>query len=168
MAGTDVTDQRHFSNTVRTGIVYSFAGSRIIPDAIEEINLLERGFCVRVQPSWSISTSGQLRDVETQAYLGLPETWHPFTFAVEVGPQFIQTANRKLQNTLGSFFDFGYVINPKIRAFVRYRPGFYFGGNAYPAAPRFFRLALTIASDRPNPLVQTLNRNSITSPSATM
>lgn len=82
--------------------------------------------------------------METQAYLGLSETWYPFTFAVEVGPQFIQTVNRELQTTLGSFFDFGYVINPKTRAFVRYRPGlsFSFGGNAYPAATQILQAGL--------------------------
>jgi len=139
VAGTDVADQRRFANTVRAGIVYSFAGSRIIPDAIEEINLPERGFYARVQPSWIFSPAGQLNQVETQAYLGLAETWYPFTFAVEVGPQFIQTATRELQTTLGSFFDFGYVINPKTRAFLRYRPGLSFGGNAYPAASQIFQ-----------------------------
>jgi len=69
VAGTDVADQRRFANTVRTGIVYSFSGSRIIPDAIEEINLPERGVYAWVQPSWIVLTSGQLRDVEAQ---GLP------------------------------------------------------------------------------------------------
>lgn len=121
-----------------------------------------------MQPSWIFSTSGQLRDVETQAYFCLPETWYPFTFAVEVGPQFIQTAAMKLQTTLGSFFDVGYVMNPKTRTFVPCRPGLSFGGSAYPAASQISRLALTIVSDRPELLVQTLNRNSITSPSATM
>jgi hypothetical protein len=142
VAGTDVADQRRFANTVRTGIVYSFAGSRIIPDAIEEINLPERGLYARVQPSWIFSTAGQLREVETQAYLGLAETWYPFTFAVEVGPQFIQTAGRELQTTLGSFFDFGYLIGRKTRAFVRYRPGLSFGGNAYPAASQIFQAGI--------------------------
>jgi hypothetical protein len=142
VAGTDVADQRRFANTVRTGIVYSFAGSRIIPDAIEEINLPERGFYARVQPSWIFSTAGQLREVETQAYLGLAETWYPFTFAVEVGPQFIQTAGRELQTTLGSFFDFGYLISRKTRAYVRYRPGLSFGGNAYPAASQIFQAGI--------------------------
>ena len=142
VAGTDVADQRRFANTVRTGIVYSFAGSRIIPDAIEEINLPERGLYARVQPSWIFSTAGQLREVETQAYLGLAETWYPFTFAVEVGPQFIQTAGRELQTTLGSFFDFGYLISSKTRAYVRYRPGLSFGGNAYPAASQIFQAGI--------------------------
>ena len=142
VAGTDVADQRRFANTVRTGIVYSFAGSRIIPDAIEVINLPERGFYARVQPSWIFQPSGQLSQVETQAYLGLAETWYPFTFAVEVGPQFIQTAGRELQTTLGSFFDFGYLISRKTRAFVRYRPGLSFGGNAYPAASQIFQAGI--------------------------
>ena len=89
VAGLDVADQTRLVNTVRTGIVYSFAGSRIIPDAVEEINLPERGFYVRAQPSWFFNTAGQLTQVQTQAYLGLSESWYPFTFAVEVDPEFI-------------------------------------------------------------------------------
>jgi hypothetical protein len=142
VAGRDGFDQRRLINTVRAGILYSFAGSRIIPDAIEEINLPERGLYARVQPSWVFDLPGQLSQVETQAYLGLAETWYPFTFAVEVGPQFIQTSGRELQTTLGSFFDVGYVINPKTRAFVRYRPGLSFGGNAYPAATQVFQAGI--------------------------
>ncbi len=142
VAGLDGSDQRRFINTVRAGVVYSFAGSRIIPDLIEEINLPERGFYARVQPGWVFDLQGQLTQVETQAYLGLAETWYPFTFAVEVGPQFIQSSGRELQTTLGSFFDFGYVINSKTRAFVRYRPGLSFGGNAYPAATQVLQAGL--------------------------
>lgn len=139
VAGLDGIDQRRLINTVRAGVVYSFAKSRIIPDAIEEINLPERGLYARVQPSWIFDIQGQLSQVETQAYLGLSETWYPFTFAVEVGPQFIQASARELQTTLGSFFDIGYVLNSKTRAFVRYRPGLSFGGNAYPAATQVFQ-----------------------------
>jgi len=134
IAGNDVAGQSRFENTVRAGILYSFAKSRIIPDAIELINLPERGFYGRVEPSWIFSVNGQLSQVQTQAYLGLAETWYPFTFAVEVGPQFIQSAGRELQTNLGSFFDIGYVINKKTRAYLRYRPSLSFGGNAYPAA----------------------------------
>jgi len=139
VAGLDVANQTRLVNTVRSGIVYSFAGSRIIPDAVEEINLPERGFYVRAQPSWFFNTSGQLTQVQTQAYLGLSESWYPFTFAVEVGPEFIQAAGRELQTNLGSFFDFGYILNPKTRAYLRYRPSLSFGGSVYPAAGQVFQ-----------------------------
>lgn len=134
IAGSDVLDQTRFVNTVRTGVIYSFAKSRIIPDAKELINLPERGFYARVEPTWVFGLDGQLSQVQTQAYVGLSETWYPFSFAVEVGPQFVQLAGRELQTNLGSFFDFGYVINKKTRAYLRYRPSLSFGGNAYPAA----------------------------------
>jgi len=143
VAGIDVADQRRFANTVKTGILYSFAKSSIIPDVIEQINLPERGFYARVQPSWTFQPSGQLVQVETQVYLGLSETWYPFTFAVEIGPQFIQGFKRELQTTLGSFFDFGYVINARTRAFARYRPAISFGGNAYPAATQAFQAGVS-------------------------
>jgi len=143
VAGIDVADQRRFANTVRIGILYSFAKSSIIPDVIEQINLPERGFYTRVQPSWTFQPSGQLVQVETQVYLGLSETWYPFTFAFEIGPQFIQGFKRELQTTLGSFFDFGYVINARTRAFARYRPAISFGGNAYPAATQAFQAGVS-------------------------
>lgn len=138
VAGADSFNQQRLINTVRAGVLYSFVGSRIIPDAIEEINLPERGFYARLQPSWTFDIQGQLARVETQAYLGLSETYYPFTFAVEVGPQFIQPASRELQTVLGSFFDFGYVVNRKTRAFVRYRPSLSFGGNDVAAASQVF------------------------------
>jgi hypothetical protein len=134
IAGADGLDQARLVNTVRTGIIYSFAGSRIFPDAKELINLPEKGLYARVEPTWIFGLDGQLSQVQTQAYVGLSETWYPFTFAVEVGPQFVQLANQELQTNLGSFFDFGYVINKKTRAYLRYRPSLSFGGNAYPAA----------------------------------
>jgi hypothetical protein len=134
IAGTDGLDQSRLANTVTTGIIYSFAGSRIFPDAKELINLPEKGLYVRVEPKWVFGLDGQLSLVQTQAYVGLSETWYPFTFALEVGPQFIQLAGRELQTILGSFFDLGYVINDKTRAYLRYRPSLSFGGNAYPAA----------------------------------
>lgn len=139
LAGRDGLHQRHFVNTVKTGIVYSFAGSRIIPDAIEQVNLPERGFYARVEPGWAFDLEGQIAVAETQVYLGLSETWYPFTLAAEVGPHFIQKANSALQTNLGSFFDFGYVINSRARAYVRYRPSLSFGGNAYPAAGQIFQ-----------------------------
>ena len=142
IAGNDVAGQTRFENTVRAGILYSFAKSRIIPDTIELINLPERGFYARVEPSWNFLANGQLNQVQTQAYLGLSETWYPFTFAVEVGPQFIQSAGRELQTNLGSFFDLGYVINTKARAYLRYRPSLSFGGNAYPAATQILQAGL--------------------------
>ena len=92
-----------------------------------------------MQPGWIFSTSGQLREVETQAFLGLAETWYPFTFAVEVGPQFIQAAGSELQAKLGNFFDFGYLISRKTRAYVLYRPGLSFGVNAYLTASQIVR-----------------------------
>jgi hypothetical protein len=143
VAGTDGLNQRRFTNVVRSGILYSFAGSRIIPDAVELINLPEKGLYVRVEPSWAFGIDGQLLQVTTQAYLGLSETYYPFTFAIEVGPQFVQTASRELQANLGSFFDFGYLINDKTRAFVRYRPALSFGGNQYPAAGQIFQAGVT-------------------------
>lgn len=132
--GTDVIGEQRVQNTVRTGIIYSFAGSKIIPDAIEEINLPERGFYARVEPGWVFGVNGQLNTVQTQAYLGWSDTLYPFTFAIEVGPQFIQAAGRDLQTVLGSFFDLGYTLNKKTRAYLRYRPALSFGGNQYPAA----------------------------------
>jgi len=132
--GTDVIGEQRVQNTVRTGIIYSFAGSRIIPDAIETINLPERGFYARVEPGWIFGVNGQLGTVQTQAYLGWSDTLYPFTFAIEVGPQFIQAAGRDLQTILGSFFDLGYTFNKKTRAYIRYRPALSFGGNEYPAA----------------------------------
>ena len=143
VAGTDGLNQRRFTNVVRSGILYSFAGSRIIPDAVELINLPEKGLYVRLEPSWAFGIDGQLLQVTTQAYLGLSETYYPFTFAIEVGPQFVQTASRELQANLGSFFDFGYLINDKTRAFVRYRPALSFGGNQYPAAGQIFQAGVT-------------------------
>ena len=85
IAGNDVAGQSRFENTVRAGILYSFAKSRIIPDAIELINLPERGFYGRVEPSWIFSVNGQLSQVQTQAYLGLAETWYPFTLPLKLG-----------------------------------------------------------------------------------
>ena len=143
VAGTDGLNQRRFTNVVRSGVLYSFAGSRIIPDAVELINLPESGFYVRVEPSWTFGVDGQLQQVTTQAYLGLSETYYPFTFAIEVGPQFVQIASRELQTNLGTFFDFGYLINAKTRAFVRYRPSLSFGGNQYPAASQIFQAGVT-------------------------
>ena len=143
VAGTDGLNQRRFTNVVRSGILYSFAGSRIIPDAVELINLPEKGLYVRVEPSWAFGLDGQLLQVTTQAYLGLSETYYPFTFAIEVGPQFVQTASRELQTNLGSFFDFGYLMNDKTRAFVRYRPALSFGGSQYPAAGQIFQAGVT-------------------------
>lgn len=142
VAGNDVLGERRFQNTVRTGVIYSFAGSRIIPDAIEEINLPERGFYGRVEPSWLFAVDGQLNQVQTQAYLGWSETLYPFTFAIEAGPQFIQTARRELQTNLGSLLDLGYVINRKTRAYLRYRPSLSFGGNAYPAATQVLQAGI--------------------------
>ncbi len=142
IVGDDQLGQTRFQNTVRAGIVYSFAKSRIIPDAVELINLPEKGFYARVEPSWVFGLDGQLTQVLTQAYLGLSETWYPFTFAVEVGPQFIQTARRELQTNLGSFIDVGYVINSKTRAYLRYRPSLSFGGNEYPAANQVMQAGL--------------------------
>jgi hypothetical protein len=69
----------------------------------------------------------------------LSESWYPFTFAVEVGPEFIQAAGRELQTNLGSFFDFGYILNTKTRAYLRYRPSLSFGGSVYPAAGQVFQ-----------------------------
>jgi len=143
VAGTDGLNQRRFANIVRSGVLYSFAGSRIIPDAVELINLPESGFYVRVEPSWAFGIDGQLLQVTTQAYLGLSETYYPFTFAIEVGPQFVQAASRELQTNLGSFFDFGYLMNDKTRAFVRYRPALSFGGSQYPAAGQIFQAGVT-------------------------
>ncbi len=71
--------------------------------------------------------------------MGLSETWYPFTFAVEIGPQFVQTASRELQTNLSGLLDFGYLINSKMRAYVRYRPGLSFGGNVYPAASQILQ-----------------------------
>jgi hypothetical protein len=136
--GNDVFGQNRVQNTVRTGVIYSFAKSRIIPDATEQINLPEQGFYGRIEPTWIFGLDGQLTQVQTQAYVGLSETWYPFTFAVEVGPQFVQTRNRNLQTILGSFIDIGYVINNRTRAYVRYRPGLSFGGSGYPAANQLF------------------------------
>ena len=103
----------------------------------------ESGFYVRVEPSGTFGLDGQLLQVTTQAYLGLSETYSPFTFAIEVGPQFVQTASRELQTNLGSFFDLGYLMSAKIRAFVRYRPALSFGGNQYPAADQIFQAGVT-------------------------
>lgn len=143
IAGADGFNQTRFTNTVRSGILFSFMGSRIIPDAIELINLPEKGFYVRVEPSWAFGLDGQLSQVTTQAYLGLSETYYPFTFAVEVGPQFVQVAGRELQTNLGSFFDFGYLMSSKTRAFVRYRPSLSFGGSQYPAAGQLFQAGVS-------------------------
>jgi len=139
VAGDDVLGETRLRNTVRAGVVYSFAGSRIVPDVIELINLPEKGFYARVEPAWFFSPNGQLTLVQTQAYVGLSETWYPFTFAVEVGPQFVQTASRELQTNLGGLLDFGYLINSKMRAYVRYRPGLSCGGNVYPAASQILQ-----------------------------
>lgn len=140
--GNDVFGQSRVQNTVRTGVIVSFAKSRIIPDATEQINLPEQGFYARIEPTWIFGLDGQLTQVQTQAYVGLSETWYPFTFAVEVGPQFVQTRNRDLQTILGSFIDVGYVINNRTRAYVRYRPGVSFGGSDYPAANQLFLAGL--------------------------
>ncbi|MBM5800714.1 MAG: hypothetical protein FJ077_07735 [Cyanobacteria bacterium K_DeepCast_35m_m2_023] len=139
VAWTDGLNQRRFTNVVRSGILYSFAGSRIIPDSVELINLPESGFYVRIEPSWTFGLDGQLLQVTTQSYLGLSETYYPFTFAIEIVPQFVQTASRELQTNLGSFFDLGYLMSAKTRAFVRYRPAVSFGGNQYPAAGQIFQ-----------------------------
>ncbi len=139
LAGADVLGETRLENTVRAGVVYSFAGSRIVPDVIELINLPEKGFYARVEPAWFFRPNGQLREVQTRAYVGLSETWYPFTFAVEVGPQFVQTASRELQTNLGGLLDFGYLINSKMRAYVRYRPGLSFGGNVYTAASQILQ-----------------------------
>ena len=136
--GNDVFGENRVQNTVRSGVIYSFAKSRIIPDATEQINLPEQGFYARIEPTWIFGLDGQLTQVQTQAYVGLSETWYPFTFAVEVGPQFVQTRNRDLQTILGSFIDVGYVINKRTRAYLRYRPGLSFGGSDYPAANQLF------------------------------
>jgi len=104
--------------------------------------------CLSVAFMRGFSPAGSSRPLDSSVKLKLrptwvlQKTWYPFTFAVEVGPQFIQTANRELQTTLGSFFDFGYVINPKTRAFLRYRPGLSFGGNVYPAATQVLQAGI--------------------------
>jgi hypothetical protein len=136
--GTDVFGHNRVLNTVKTGVIYSFAKSRIIPDATEQINLPESGFYTRIEPTWFFDLDGQLARVQTQAYVGLSETWYPFTFAIEVGPQFVQTRNHDLQTILGSFIDIGYVFNDRMRAYARYRPGLSFGGSHYPAAKQLF------------------------------
>jgi hypothetical protein len=132
--GNDVFGQNRVQITVRTGVIYGFARSRIIPDAAEQINLSGQGFNERVEPTWFFGLDGQLNQAQTQSYLGLSETFYPFTFAIEFGPQFVQTRNRNLQTILGSFFDVGHAINGRTRAYVRYRPALSFGGSDYPAA----------------------------------
>ena len=143
VARTDGLNQRRFTSVVRSGVFYSFAGSRIIPDAVELINLPESGFCVRVEPSWAFGIDGQLLQVTTQAYLGLSETYYSFTLAIEVGPQFLQVTSRELQACLGSLFTFVYLMNAKARAFVRYRLALSFGVNQYPDTGQIFQSGVT-------------------------
>ena len=121
-------------NRIRAGVIYSFFGSRIIPDAIEEVNLPEKGFYGRVEPTWFYRPDGQLSTVETLVYLGWSDTYYPFTFAIEVGPQFVQSSDKEAQTLLGGFLELGYVINTKTRAYLQYRPAISFGGSNFPTA----------------------------------
>jgi hypothetical protein len=87
--GTDVYGQNRVQNTAKTGIVYSFSKSRIVADAIEQINIPEQGFYGRIEPTWIFALDDQLAQVQTQVYVGFSKRWHPFSFAIEVGPQFV-------------------------------------------------------------------------------
>ena len=115
-------------------MLYTFAKVNIIPDPLSRFNVPEKGLYLRVQPTWAFGLDGMLSQVQTQAYLGWAENRYPLSFAIEAGPQFVQTANRELQTNLGTLFDIGYNITPKAKAYLRYRPALSFGGNSQPAA----------------------------------
>lgn len=142
--GNDEPGQRRVQSRIRGGVIYSFAGSRIIPDAIEKIDLPERGFYGRIEPTWYYRIDGQLNTVETQVFLGWSDTYYPFTFAIEAGPQFLQPSGAELQTILGSFFELGYVINTRTRAYLQYRPAISFGGSQVPAATQSFTAGLSV------------------------
>ena len=131
-------------NRIRAGVIYSFFGSRIIPDAIEEVNLPERGFYGRVEPTWYYGADGQLSTVESQVHLGWSDTYYPFTFAIEAGPQFIQSADKEVQALLGGFLELGYVINTKTRAYLQYRPAISISGSNFPAAKQSATAGLSV------------------------
>jgi len=131
-------------NRIRAGVIYSFFGSRIIPDAIEEVNLPEKGFYGRIEPTWIYRQDGQLSTVETQAHLGWSDTYYPFTFAIEVGPQFIQSSDREVQTLLGGFLELGYVINTRTRAYLQYRPAISFGSSNSPATRQSAAAGLSV------------------------
>jgi len=134
--GLDQEGSSRFQNIVQAGMLYSFANVNIIPDPFQRINIPEKGFYLRIQPTWLFRLDGQLSQSRTQAYLGWAENHYPFSMAIEVGPEFIQASGRDLQTIIGSFFDLGYYFTPKIRAYLRYRPALSFGGSDYPAAPQ--------------------------------
>lgn len=142
--GNDELGQRRVQNNLQAGIVYSFIGSKIIPDSIEKVNLPEKGFYGRIEPNWVYSIDGRLNTVETQAYLGWSDTYYPFTFAIEGGPVFLQPVGKEMQTILGSFLELGYIINTKTRAYLRYRPALSFGGSQWPAAPQGYSVGINM------------------------
>lgn len=112
--------------TLKTGIIASLAKSEIIPDVIESINLPERGIYVRAQNRSSWSGAGSYSTSYTDIYAGWAETWHPFSFAIETGPQLVQTypggQTTPLRTYWGATFNISYILSPKSKMFLEYRP----------------------------------------------
>jgi hypothetical protein len=112
--------------TLNAGIVASLARSEIIPDVIESINLPERGIYVRAANRSSWSGTGSYSTSYTDLYAGWAETWYPFSFAIETGPQLVQTypggQSTPLRTYWGATFNVTYILSAKSQMFLEYRP----------------------------------------------
>lgn len=117
--------------SLTTGIVASLSKSEIFPDVLESINLPERGLYVRAQNRSNWSGPGSYVASYTDLYAGWSESWYPFIFAVETGPQLVQTYPRETITPLrvywGATFNVKYIISKKSEMFLEYRPSTSFG-----------------------------------------
>jgi hypothetical protein len=119
--------------SLSAGVIASLSKSEIFPDVFESVNLPERGLYVRAQNRSSWSGDGTYASSFTDLYLGWSESWYPFLFSIETGPQLAQTLITRtgdytpLRTNLGASFNVRYLIGKKSQAFIEYRPATSFG-----------------------------------------
>lgn len=128
--------------SLNAGIITSLMKSKIFPDVFELINLPDRGLYVRAQNRSAWNGPGVYTASYTDLYAGWAESWSPFSFAVEAGPQLVQTYPRgrptPLRTYLGATINVKYFLSRRTEMFLEYRPSTSFG-NQYGGANQLLR-----------------------------
>lgn len=122
--------------SLNSGIVVSLAKSEIFPDILETINLPERGIYVRAQNRSGWNGSNSYASSITEFNAGWAESWYPFQFAIEAGPQLIQRYSQgdagPLSVNLGATLNVQYIIGKKSQLFLEYNPSIAFSSSNGP------------------------------------